>query len=290
MRDVESLKPWLGRRQDQHDDVSSVLATRMAALLDRSAMFRAGDALPMHWYPILFGETAPQSSLAQDGHPEKGDFLPPIPLPKRMFAGKRVEFIAPLRIGERVRKTSVIHAITPKTGRSGPMCFVTVRHEIVGETGLAVVEEQDIVYKAASRTAAHSSRAPHHRDVHADARQKGKLLGRPRIITPDAMMLFRYSAITFNAHRIHYDLEYARNQEDYPALVVNGGLTLLLIWQYAADNDWMMTHSASRNLRPLYVDQPLALHAEQRKGGKVIVATDPDGNTAVEAAITERNA
>ncbi len=276
MMNIESLKAWIGREQRQDDAVSGTQARRMAALLDQEEQdWRPGDTLPAHWYPMLFGETARQSSLGADGHPQKGGFLPPVPLPRRMFAGRRVQFRQALHIGEVVCKRSKIHAIMPKEGRSGSMCFVTVRHEIAGENGVAVVEEQDIVYReAASRSVAVEQGAP----VSAQP-QAG------RIVVPDSPMLFRYSAITFNAHRIHYDLDYTRSVEGYPSLVVNGGLALLLLWDHVVRAGLPLRESVSRNLKPLYAGRALNLDVEQRAGSRVAVARDEAGEIAIEAAI-----
>lgn len=282
MVDKESLASWIGRTQEQRSEVSHVLAQRLGALLDKSTTFAGGDALPPHWYGILFGETALQSTLAQDGHPAKGDFLPPVPFPRRMFAGKRVRFVGELPLGEAVSKTSTIQSIEFKEGRSGPMCFVTVRHDISGRGGVALIEEQDIVYRqAAAKEAAPSAPAP----AREPDTPPGVVLAET-VITPDETMLFRYSAITFNAHRIHYDAAYARDVERYPGLVVNGGLTLLLMWQFAHDQGLRFVASDSRNRRPVFAGRPLRLQLlDDGAKGKSLVALDAQGEVAIQARL-----
>lgn len=280
MTDLSALQAWIGRRETRQADVPAVLAARMAALLDCDTDTRTGQILPAHWYPMLFGETVPQRQIGADGHPVKGDFLPPVPLPRRMFAGRRVQFLRPLRIGDAVGKSSEVIAITPKTGRSGRMCFVTVRHEISGPEGVAVIEEQDIVYReapdAASQPAAGRPAPPPER-----------ALAPVITLSPDPVMLFRYSAITFNAHRIHYDRDYATGTEHYPGLVVNGGLTLLLLWDYAARLGWRLDASASRNCKPLFAGRAISLHAVSRGAQRWLLARDDSGEIAVEVQVTE---
>ena len=145
---ADTLQEWIGRQQQASDEVSLAAIKRLAALLDVPLRpYRRGDAIPKGWYVVLFTPEERQSLLGPDGHPHKGQFIPPVSLPRRMFAGRRVEFHDVLRIGDEVNRLSRIARIEPKQGRSGKMCFVTVRHEISGPRGLAVVEEHDIVYR-----------------------------------------------------------------------------------------------------------------------------------------------
>ena len=274
------LDAWIGRTQSADDTVALNAARRMAALLDHAtaSALHTGDSVPGSWYQILFSASDAQSALAADGHPAKGDFLPPVPLPRRMFAGRRVRFLHALRIGDAVTRTSTIQGITPKTGRSGEMCFVTVRHDIRSADGTPLIdEEQDIVYRAApTGPAAASARAD---DLpRADAETS---------YLPDPPLLFRYSAITFNAHRIHYDLPYARDVEGYPDLVVNGGLTTMRLW------DWVQAHtgrplaaSRSRNLRPLFAGRPVTLRMARTAADAVLAwAVDAEGEPAMRIEI-----
>jgi 3-methylfumaryl-CoA hydratase len=275
------LEEWIGREEEAHDEVTAPAVRRFAALLDLSPdPYRRGTAIPGPWYVVLFGPEARQSTLGPDGHPAKGQFLPPVPLPRRMFAGRRVSFHTPLVIGDEVSRVSRIQAITPKQGRSGAMCFVTVRHEIGGPRGLAVVEEQDLVYREATPAA-------------AAKRETAAAPPEPewtQPVTPDATMVFRYSAITYNAHRIHYDLPYTREKEGYPDLVVNGGLTTSLLWELATSRTGMaIASSTSRNVKALFVGRPVTLCGRRSGADKVQVwALDADGELAIEAGLEMR--
>jgi 3-methylfumaryl-CoA hydratase len=274
------LEDWIGREERAYDEVTAPAVRRFAALLDLPPdAYRRGTAIPGPWYVVLFGPEARQSTLGPDGHPAKGQFLPPVPLPRRMFAGRRVSFHAPLVIGDDVTRVSRIQAITPKQGRSGAMCFVTVRHEIAGPRGLAVVEEQDLVYREATPAAPEKRAA-------APAPQ----LPPPdwtKAVTPDPTMVFRYSAITYNAHRIHYDAAYTREKEGYPDLVVNGGLTTSLLWELArSQTGTEIKSSASRNVKALFVGHPATLYGRRAEGGKVRVwALDGAGDLALDAEL-----
>ena len=274
------LEEWIGREEKARDEVTAPAVRRLAALLDLSPdPYRRGTTIPGPWYVVLFGPEARQSTLGPDGHPAKGQFLPPVPLPRRMFAGRRVWFHAPLAIGDEVSRVSRIKAITPKQGRSGAMCFVTVRHEIASPRGLAVVEEQDLVYREATPAApAKREAAPVPQLPPADWTKP---------LTPDPTMVFRYSAITYNAHRIHYDAAYTRETEGYPDLVVNGGLTTSLLWEFAATQTGMtIKSSASRNVKALFVGRPATLCGRRADAGKVRVwALDADGDLALDAEL-----
>ena len=274
------LQEWVGREEAAHDEVTLPAVRRLAALLDLAPdEYRRGQAIPGGWYVVLFGAEARQSALGPDGHPAKGQFLPPVPLPRRMFAGRRVWFHERLRIGDEVSRVSRIASITPKQGRSGAMCFVTVRHEISSPRGLAVVEEQDLVYREASPA------APARRE--ASPAPQPDPLDWTRTLTPDPTMVFRYSAITFNAHRIHYDAAYAREQEGYPDLVVNGGLTTSLLWEFAQSRTGTaIKSSASRNVKALFVNRPLTLCGRRAGAERVRVwALDADGELALDAEL-----
>jgi 3-methylfumaryl-CoA hydratase len=277
---IRVLQEWIGRQEYADDEVTLPAVRRLAAMLDRSSDdYRSGVPIPGSWYVTLFASTVRQSELGADGHPRKGQFLPPVPFPRRMFAGRRVWFHEQLRIGDAVSRVSRIESITPKRGRSGEMCFVTVRHEISAPRGLAVVEEQDIVYRE----------APPADGVKRESSpaSQGDSPDWSRELTPDAVMVFRYSAITFNAHRIHYDAAYTREREGYPDLVVNGGLTTLLLWEFAAAKSGrLLKASSSRNLKPLFVGRPLTLCGRLIAEDKVRTwALDADGALAVDAEL-----
>jgi len=274
------LNEWVGRQDSAEDEVALSAVRRLAALLDSPApdsqpQFRRGDPLPHGWYVMLFGPTTRQSGLGPDGHPAKGQFLPPVPLPRRMFAGRRVSFHAPLLVGEDVSRVSTIQSITPKQGRSGEMCFVTVRHEISGERGLAIIEEQDIVYRGETQASPKT-----------DTPREERTAQWSRSWTPDEVSLFRFSAITYNGHRIHYDLPYTRETEGYPGLIVNGGLTTLMLWELATSSTKKeLKLSSSRNLRPLFVGRKVTLCGRAENEKVLLWACDDQGSKALEAKV-----
>lgn len=218
---LEQLRDWIGRKESRKDIVTPWPVTALAATLDDHDMVvENGKPLPMGWHWLFFLEAKPASELGGDGHPKKGGFLPPVPLPRRMWAGGRLEFLAPIAIGDTITRESEILSVEPKTGRSGTLVFVTVRQTVLAGAVKAIVEEQDIVYREAAQKG----------DPLPPGKQAPTGAQWTRSVMPDAVMLFRFSALTFNGHRIHYDKDYAINEEHYPGLVVHGPLqaTVLL--------------------------------------------------------------
>jgi 3-methylfumaryl-CoA hydratase len=192
----------------------------LSATLDRSdpAPIK-GTSLPELWHWLYFLPSAPQSEIGSDGHPKRGGFLPPVPLPRRMWAGSRIQWLAPLAVGDEIKRISKIESVTHKAGRTGDLIFVLVRHEIFNQHGLALIEEHDIVYRDAP--------APDEKPVApTPAPSNAKWT---KTITPDDVLLFRYSALTFNGHRIHYDRKYVTEVEGYPGLIVHGPLIATLL-------------------------------------------------------------
>src|SRR5687767_13304144 len=276
-QDLESLKKWIGEKESAVDYVTVPSVERLAATLDRDEpQPKIGDPLPIGWHQLLFPRVVRRSQVGPDGHPARGDFLPPVPLPRRMFAGKRNTFHAPLKLGDEVRRESVIHSVTPKQGRTGQMVFVTVRMEIHSPRGLAITEEQDIVYREEP-----DPNAP----PPPPQKAPGTAVWTARV-TPDSVMLFRYSALTFNGHRIHYDYPYVTQVEKYPDLVMNGGLTTLLVCELARTNaKTPLKTMASRNVRPLFVNREITLGGEPSSDGKraKLWAQDDTGALALSA-------
>lgn len=207
------------------DMMDPARANAFLTALAMDARVKAGEALPPFFHQLYFWEARPPLALGRDGHPKTGGLIPDMGLPRRMWAGGRLEFLAPLRVGESATKTSRLHKKTRKEGRSGPLGFVTLCHEIHQAGTLRVREYQDLVYRndpSASGVKATPPEAP------SGARQE-------REIGFDTTLLFRYSALTFNGHRIHYDLDYARGVEGYGGLVVHGPLLAQLLMLFAAD-------------------------------------------------------
>ena len=249
---------WVGREEVRTDRIDDGLASRWLATLDRGA---AGDGtVPqgLHW--CLCVPDAPTARLGPDGHPARHDspdsFLPLVPLPRRMWASSKVEFFAPLILGEAVSRTSRITSITEKSGGSGQLVFVDVAHETFGEAGLAVREVQSIVYRDAA-----ASDAPLSPPVVSDETFDASGWGSHRMLFPSAPLLFRFSALTFNSHRIHYDLPYAQDAERYRGLVVHGPLTATLLLDLARRElgDSALANFAFRGLSPAICGEVLHL-------------------------------
>jgi 3-methylfumaryl-CoA hydratase len=214
---------WIGRSRIAEDIVGAAPIRGLAATLDMACPAEApGMPIPPAWHWLYFLAAAPQAALGPDGAEARGDFLPPIALPRRMWAGGRFEFHQPLHVGEPIRRVSTIRAIERKTGRRGPLVFVTLRHEISASAGLATIEEHVIVYRPAAQPGEAATPQP----------APTAALWQRRI-KPDPVLLFRFSALTFNAHRIHYDRPYTVATEGYPGLVVHGPLQALLLLELA---------------------------------------------------------
>lgn len=278
--DVTGLKDWIGRTETRADLLGVTPLQALAATLDRNGPPpRPGDPLPPCWHWLYFLPLYRQSEIGPDGHPRRGGFLPPVPLPRRMWAGGRLEFVRPLRVGAAVSRSSRIVDINGKEGRSGPLVFVRLRHEISDADGAALIEEQDIVYRD----------NPPPGDPAAPARAAPGEQDWIRQIRPDDVLLFRYSALTFNAHRIHYDRRYATEVEGYPGLVVHGPLiaTLLLdlLWRHRPEAQ--AARFAFRAVRPLVDSAPFFVCGRHGHDGRTIDlwAKDADGALAMEATV-----
>jgi len=271
------LAAWTGRTQTLRETLAPVPAHALAATLGRATAFDLGSTLPPLWHWLYFLPLTPAGEIGHDGHARRGGFLPPVPLPRRMWAGGRFEFRLPLAIGDEVVKVSTIEKVEPKAGRSGALVFVTVRHELAraGAAAPALVEWHDIVYREAARpgdAAAPPQPAPPHAPWQ-------------RIWHPDEVLLFRYSALTFNGHRIHYDRRYVTEVEGYPGLVVHGPLiaTLLLELLHEQQPDARLARFEFKALRPCFDNRPL-LACGQPDGERVALwARDADGALAMQA-------
>ena len=278
--DAAKLAAWVGRRESAEDVIAPGPAARLAATLGRDdPPPRAGDALPPGWHWIYFLEATPRAELGPDGHAKRGGFLPPVTLPRRMWAGGRIAFARPLRIGEAVRRESEILSVTPKQGRAGRLVFVTVRHVISGEDGPAIDEEHDIVYRDAPRPgqAAPPSKSP----------PPGKMAPSDppwrRVVEPDPALLFRFSALIFNAHRIHYDRDYVTGEENYPGLLVHGPLTAILLLDLLRDEcpGRRLTHFDYQAMAPLFDTAPFTVAGAPEGDGAVLWAETSDGVLAM---------
>ena len=247
----------------------------MAATLDRrDPLPKAGDAIPEGWHWSYFLETTPASDLAHDGHAKRGGFLPPVTLPRRMWAGGRLEFRRPIRIGENLSRESEILAVEPKSGSSGDLVFVTVRHTVSASNDIAVVEEHDIVYRDAARPGAPNTPG---KAAPADAAWQREVL-------PDEAMLFRYSALIFNAHRIHYDIDYCRKEEGYPGLIVHGPLQTTLLLDLSRRHAGKPVRKLDyRALSPVFHNEKLSVGGNPSSDGSTaqLWTAGPAGNIAM---------
>ena len=270
------LARYVGRTQTRTDIADRRRVQLLGATLDDNGAPWPGDLLPPlgHW--LHFVPDAPAGELGDDGHPAptKGGFLPPSDLPRRMWAGSRIEFLAAVPLGDAITRRSTIAAVSPKQGKSGRLLFVTVVHDIsAGDGPVAIHEEQDIVYREAATP-----------DPQPSTPQPARLAptGAGLRILPDPVLLFRYSALTFNGHRIHYDADYVRNIEKYPGLVVQGPLiaTLLLNHLLLARPRSQVSSFEFRALAPAFANQPLTLTVtEQGDDAFMLQSAGPAGPT-----------
>ena len=267
--DVAHLRHWIGRTEERADLVTARLVHGLLATLDRD-----GDTVPpaIHW--CLAPAIARELLLGPDGHPERGEFLPPVPLPRRMWAGGAIEFFDALRIGDQVTRRSRIADVQAKIGRSGTLCFVTVDHDYATARGPTLKERQDIVYREAD--------SPTRRDAAPESRPTPRWR---RTMTADAVMLFRYSALTFNGHRIHYDRTYCREVEHYPGLVVHGPLqaTLLIEHAVATRGEARPRRFTFRAMRPLFDGTAFSINAVEGGDGLSLWIADEAGRATMTA-------
>ena len=259
----DELRSWIGRARVLEEDVGLGMTRRIAAMLDLDPMrFGPGDELPAHWFSMYFTEAARQSSLGPDGHPAPGVFLPPIPLPRRMGAGRRVTLHGPMRVGEMVSKTIEVAAIEPKQARTGFITVLTMRHTIRRGSQMLAVDEFDAVYREAVQPGEKSTtNAPVAAPTDAAWSVQKHL---------PSTLLFRYSAVTWNAHRIHYDADYTRGEEGYPDVVQNGGLTMqLLLDAVVAHTPGTLRSFTARLTRPIHVNDTITLAGRAPVDGSV---------------------
>jgi len=272
----DDFSAWIGRSQKIMDRLEPARSNALLKALGRDEIRHNGDPLPLlhHW--LYFWDVQPPEKLGVDGHPAKGGFLPPVPLPRRMWASGKLEFHQPLKLGDVVTKTSTIEAVTEKSGRSGTLVFVTVRHELDAGNGLAISEVQDLVYREAATSA-----------LPAPDPQPAPAAAWSETVQPDPVLLFRYSALTMNGHRIHYDRPYATAEEYYPALVVHGPLQATLLIGLAERNlSAPIVRFAFRGQQPAFDGLPLHLCGQATEGGAEIWSQQGEGRNMVATAFT----
>ena len=275
-----NLKDWIGRSETVSDIATATPYAALSATFDRSADRPAtGAALPELWHWLYFLPLHRQSEIGADGHTKRGGFLPPVPLPRRMWAGSQFEFHKPLHVGDAMTRTSTIHDVTEKTGRTGPLVLVKVRHEIRrdGEDDIALTEYHDIVYRELARPD----------DVPPPPKAAPTSSTWEKKWVPDDVLLFRYSALTFNGHRIHYDRKYVTEVEAYPGLVVHGPMVATLLLDLLRDQlpDAQVLRYEFRAIRPLFDINHFFVCGEPQPDGKTfrLWAKDHEGWLTMEA-------
>ena len=273
---------WIGREEERTERVLAPVVQAMAATLDLDMAPVAGQPLPAGWQWLFFNPAVRRSGLGVDGHPKRGGFLPPIELPRRMWAGSRVRYLADLPVDAQATRRSLIQKVEHKVGKRGSLWFVTVEHVISCDGKPCITEEQDIVYREATPAGATSAPAPEPYDGQAQW---------SRSVEPNSTLLFRYSALTFNGHRIHYDQPYAREEEGYPNLVVHGPLTATLLQQFALEHGGgrPLARFDFRGVSPLFVDRAFSLEGREADDGALALwARGPDGELAMSATAAFR--
>ena len=272
----DSFEAWVGLHEESADRVTEAPVRLMQATLDASDAGVLPSELPPLWHWLYFLPGERQSGIGPDGHPKRGGFLPPIALPRRMWAGGRLQFLRPLSVGEPIRRVSTIRSVQGKSGRSGQLVFVTVLHEISGESGVAIREEQDIVYRDAPAPGAAAPRPA--------AAPNDEQFG--HTLTPDPVLLMRYSALTFNGHRIHYDRPYAMQEEGYPGLVVHGPLiaTLLMETLRRTYPEKTVRRFEFKAVSPLFDIAPFSVNGKLEGSTAYLWARGPEGQLAMQAS------
>jgi 3-methylfumaryl-CoA hydratase len=288
---MEDLSAWVGREQRSTETLDARLVRWLAATLDRADLLdaREGAALPPAWHWAFFNAVEPMAALGRDGHPKKGGFLPPTAQPRRMWAGSRLRWHGPLRVGQAVERVSTILKCEAKRGRTGDMMLVTVGHRFHAGEALLLDEQHDIVYRdeaTAEERRALSELAAQARAGNVQFERRGEIV---REVTVGPVQMFRYSAVTFNGHRIHYDLPYATEVEHYPGLVVHGPLQATLLIEAAARQRAGARPAGYRyrGVRPLFHFEPLTLVGSAVDDGEqAVAAVNGDGNVTMQAQVT----
>lgn len=236
---------WVGKKESSNALVTSNHADALSATLNRDdPPLKEGDTIPQGWHVIYFHEIVKLCETGSDGHPKRGEFLPPIDLPRRMWAGTKATYHKPIYVGEWIKKTTTIEAVTPKVGKTGDLVFLKLKHEIEGNNGIAVTEIQDVVYREEAKTSLTYDILPSAPFPAVWSRD----------VEPTPVLLFRFSALTMNSHRIHYDRKYVMEVENYPGLLVHGPLTQILLmdlFRHRLSNKLLKDISV-RAVSPLY--------------------------------------
>ncbi|MBS0123794.1 FAS1-like dehydratase domain-containing protein [Thetidibacter halocola] len=274
--DIDHLRSWIGTMQEDSETLSPTTLRQFNATFDRQSSHAEGAVAPLLIHLCLAQPIAPMSALGRDGHPALGGFMPPVPLPRRMWAGGEFTFLGDIRVGQKVTRRSTVTDVQLKQGRTGALCFVTVEHAVTADGQPVLTERQDIVYRdVAPASAGKAEPPPAPEGTHR------------RVIEPTSTLLFRYSALTFNGHRIHYDKPFCIETEGYPGLVVHGPMQATMLCQMAADLRGARPATFSfRSLSPIFDDAYFTLNAKDRDGALHLWTARQGGPVAMEATAT----
>ncbi len=277
--DLDHLRQWIGRTEEASDIVTARLVKGLrATLFMEIGKPKPGDAAPwtVHW--CLAPPVYPMSALSADGHPTRGGFLPPVPLPRRMWAGGELEFLEPLRVGDETTRTSRIADVTMKTGSTGVLCFVSVEHLITTPRGMAIRERQDIVYRdmSTAQPSATAKSAPQPSARHRESHMA------------DPVLLFRYSALTFNGHRIRYDRDYVTKVEGYPGLIFHGPMQAAFLVEFAAKlhGGAAPKQFSYRGVQPLFEGSEFSVNANESNAGMELWTANSQGQPTMKGTAT----
>lgn len=275
MRD--QYQAWIGKQSSTKALVTAYQADALTATLDRDdPPYKEGDVIPPGWHLFYIREVVKLRDTAEDGHPKRGDFLPPIDLPRRMWAGTKATYHKPIHVGENISNITTIESVTPKVGKTGQLVFLKLKNEISGEDGVATTELQDVVYREEAQPGMAAPEPPP---------PPGEALWK-RTIHPSPVLLFRYSALTMNSHRIHYDRTYVTEVEKYPGLLVHGPLTFtLLLDLFRRENaDKILKSFSVRAVSPIYDTHDFVVEgAPDGDGDATLWALNHEGRLAMSA-------
>ena len=273
---MATLEDWLGRQISRTETIDHAKTDMLAVTLAHDAP-EIGDPLPPCWHWAWFNDVEPASQLGRDGHPKRGDFIPPITLPRRMWAGGEIEFLEPVIIGQEATKTSTIEALKNKNGSTGDLVILTIHHQLSQDGILRINEQQNLVFR--------SDPGP---DVPVpDLITPPQSPDQKITLTPDPVMMFRYSALTFNGHRIHYDVDYARDIEGYPDLVFHAPITATLLCKLGWNPSVVRRKFTYRATAPLFCNQPIRICAKTGESNQILWAETPQGNQAMIANLSD---
>ncbi len=269
---MTQLEDWIGKSQTREEVINARQAELLAVTMGIPAPAN-GDTLPECWHWAWFNDALPAAELGRDGHPKRGGFLPPVPLPRRMWAGGKLNFVSPIIVGKEIKKISTIKEIKHRTGNSGELCIVSIGHQLFDGETLCIDEVQNLVFR---EDPSPDAPAPAPIKPPAGAEQSIDL-------HPDPVMMFRYSALTFNGHRIHYDVDYARDVEGYPDLVFHAPLTATALCNLASgiQPGKPIREFEYRATAPLFCNASVKLNAKQENNHITVWAETPSGGQAM---------